>query len=114
MRLSSKSSTSHPSCQARKLRLQHSLRLKLKHNLKSRHNPDKKLLLPLLSLPLHRNHSSSSSLSSLQFSKHKPPTSLNNSNHTTLLRHQARAISSTLAMQVVPYPSNQFNSTLHL
>jgi hypothetical protein len=125
MRLSSKFSPSHPSCQVKRLRLQHSpglqhsLRLpyslRLRHNLKSRHNPDKKLFLPLLSPPLHRNHSSSNSLSSLKFSRHRPNTSLNSSSNTTLTQHRAApAILSTLAMQAVPHPSNQCNNTPHL
>jgi hypothetical protein len=122
MRLSSKFSLSHPSCQARKLRLQHSpgfrysLRLqyslRLRHNLRSRHNPDKKLLPPLLSPPLHRNHSSSNSL---KFSRRRPNTSLNSFSNTTLTHHQAVPVTlSTLAMQAVPHPSNQFNNTPRL
>ena len=112
MRLSSKSSPSHPSCQVRRLRHRHSL--KFKHNLKSRNIPGKNLPPPPPYPLLYRNHSSSNSLSSLKFSKHKPPTSPNNFNNITLPNRQAPATLSTLAMQVVPYPSNQANNTLPL
>jgi hypothetical protein len=121
MRLSSKSSPSHPFCQARKPRLPHSL--ELRHNLKFRHNlnlrsrrnlrlrsnPDTKWP----SLPLHTNHSNSNSLKS---SNSKPPTNPNNSNHTNPPNHRDLAISSISATQEVPHRSNlcSNNNTHHL